>query len=175
MEKKSAIEILAELEKLPAEKTLTKKELEKISGLTDVTVSKTIDASTLSTSDREYKVSDLIEWYIPARQGIDEGKTYEEIKQILLSKRGVPEKVDTSSALDLLLIEGVTGMIGGRLELLLRQMPALINVAFQGILDNPKLRAEIVNKMISQSKVEPLTLDAEVTSTKLLPSNDKEQ
>ena len=41
MEKKSAIEILAELDKLPADKTLTKKELEKISGLTDVTVSKT--------------------------------------------------------------------------------------------------------------------------------------
>ena len=175
MEKKSAIEINGELVKLPKSKTLTKKELEPISGLTDVSVSKTIYASTLSTSDREYKVSDLIEWYIPARQGIDEGKTYEEIRQILLSKRGVQEKVDTSSALDLLLIEGVTGMIGGRLELLLRQMPALINVAFQGILDNPKLRAEIVNKMISQSKVEPLTLDAEVTSTKLLPSNDKEQ
>ena len=179
MEKKSmtAIEISEDLSKSPNEETRTKKDLEKRWNFSDVTITKSIDASTLSTSERSYTVLELKEWFVPARQLIDEGKTYEEVKQILSGKRGTAEassETESFEMLDSLLFEGMTTMIEGRLEQYILQMPQVAKLAILRLLNNPKIRAEILRRFAITVKATPITLEARSIKN-LLPESKEEQ
>jgi len=183
---KTAIETLEELSKLPANAVLTKKELEKLLNISDVTISKSIEASTLLTSARSYTVQELKEWFVPARAGIDEGKTYEEVKQMLLEKRGVSESATAANAdeagslelLDSMLFEGMTTLIEGRLEQFILHTPQILSGAVVKLLSNPKIRAEILKKVAISVKSEPIAREARTVrleNMNLLPESKSEE
>ncbi|MBW4635236.1 MAG: hypothetical protein KME30_26080 [Iphinoe sp. HA4291-MV1] len=66
----------------------TKKDLEAKFNLSDNTVYKTLQVCGLSTGKQEYTHEEIENYFLPARQMLDAGKKYKQVKEYFALKRG---------------------------------------------------------------------------------------
>lgn len=109
----------------------TKKELSQITGLSDNTVYETLKAAGLDTKAISYTLVELLERFVPARQMLDEGKTYEDVDNHFKGATVVEQEDATSleeavGALQVSVYEDAKAIISELMKPIAPYIPALI-------------------------------------------------
>jgi DNA-binding transcriptional MerR regulator len=155
MDKKSrtASEMLNLLSQKQDTDTMTKVEMVESFGCSLNTMVKWIEISGLPTSARTYTVAELKAYLIPAKELLETGMNYEEVKQAIEDRnpRSAQKEGGSAEMFDLLIHKAVIAITEGRLEHELLNMPANIMEALVNLL-TPKEVEKITAKISEISR-----------------------
>lgn len=131
--KQTKVEHWIEALKSHSSGSFTKKELSQLTGLSDNTVYETLKAAGMDTKATSYTLSELLERFVPARQMLDEGRTYEEVSNHFKVEKTEQQETeqgvslqDAVGALQVGIYEDAKALVTETAKGLAPYMPALI-------------------------------------------------
>lgn len=194
---KTAVEIEEALMQMQDTTTLTKKQIEELTGFSDNSVFKIIEVSGLPTSHREYTVASLKERFVSARKLLDAGATYEEVKKKMASVAQDKKELQKSDEerfgsamgqLDAEIGEAVFEIVKDRVRAATQYLPEMIQAALTEEIESGNTRKVLMERVSAsikqQKKGTPIQgamgglskfLPKKVDTTPLLPSVDEEK